>query len=186
MAASVHQAVLGSHAHTPPASPIRLLAEVACAAAGELTCTFILRAQLSRLALPPAAGPARSDELWRHTCFELFMSAPGESSYYEFNFAPSLAWAAYRFAGYRRGMQSAPLARAPRIRRSERVDELTLAATVATAGLEGVSGAQRLELGLAAVLEERDAGLSYWALRHHAQRPDFHQRDCFTLAFSCP
>jgi hypothetical protein len=184
MAAVVHQAVLEAHAQTPPAVPLRLAAAVRVAA-GELSCTFVLQAPLALLRLPAAGAGARRDELWRHTCFELFMSPAGQSLYYEFNFAPSLEWAAYRFADYRRGMRPAPLAQPPRLTRTDAPGELTLAAAIAIGELADIAAAPRLALGLAAVLEEQGGTLSYWALQHPAARPDFHQRQAFTLELSC-
>ena len=36
------------------------------------------------------------------------------------------------------------------------------------------------ELGLSAVLEEKDGTKSYWALAHMGEKPDFHAPGCFT------
>jgi hypothetical protein len=36
-------------------------------------------------------------------------------------------------------------------------------------------------LGLAAVIEEANGRLSYWALAHPPGKPDFHHSDCFAL-----
>ena len=38
----------------------------------------------------------------------------------------------------------------------------------------------------AAVVEETDGRLSYWALTHPAERPDFHHRDGFVLPLEHP
>ena len=38
----------------------------------------------------------------------------------------------------------------------------------------------------AAVVEETDGRLSYWALTHPAERPDFHHRDGFVLVLEGP
>ena len=43
------------------------------------------------------------DDLWQHTCFELFIGAKNDAEYYEFNFSPSGEWAAYEFRNYRDG-----------------------------------------------------------------------------------
>src|SRR5205085_7961920 len=48
----------------------------------------------------PAGEPARTDELWRTTCFEAFLRPMGEESYTEWNFATSSTWASYQFTGY--------------------------------------------------------------------------------------
>jgi hypothetical protein len=41
--------------------------------------------------------------------------------------------------------------------------------------------ARVLRLALAAVVEEDDGRLSYWALQHAPGNPDFHHPECFTL-----
>jgi hypothetical protein len=38
-----------------------------------------------------------------------------------------------------------------------------------------------IRLGLSAVVEATDGGLSYWALRHPPGKPDFHHIDAFAL-----
>ena len=82
---------------------------------GGLSLSYIVTGKIADLRLPPVAASARADELWRSTCFEAFIrAAPGEA-YYEFNFAPSTQWAAYRFDGYRTGMRVATEIAAPRI-----------------------------------------------------------------------
>jgi hypothetical protein len=37
----------------------------------------------------------------------------------------------------------------------------------------------RWELGLSAVLEEKDGTKTYWALEHPSDKPDFHHAACF-------
>jgi len=43
------------------------------------------------------------------------------------------------------------------------------------------TAAAELVLGAAAVVETQARGLSYWALKHVAEKPDFHQADSFVL-----
>ena len=38
-----------------------------------------------------------------------------------------------------------------------------------------------LRLGLAAVIEDKARVLSYWALKHPAEKPDFHHADSFVV-----
>ena len=93
----------------------RIEVDVARPRAGSLLLTYVVTGKISDLRLPPVAAAARTDELWRHTCFEAFVRpSPGEA-YYEFNFAPSTQWAAYRFDSYRSGMRVATEINAPRI-----------------------------------------------------------------------
>jgi hypothetical protein len=42
-----------------------------------------------------------------------------------------------------------------------------------------------LRVGLSAVIEASD-GFSYWALRHRADKPDFHDADGFALLLEPP
>jgi hypothetical protein len=64
---------------------------------GGLGLSYSVTGRIGDLRLPPVVVSARTDELWRRTCFEAFVRpSPGET-YYEFNFSPSTQWAAYRF-----------------------------------------------------------------------------------------
>ena len=38
-----------------------------------------------------------------------------------------------------------------------------------------------LRLGLAAIIEDKARVLSYWALKHPAEKPDFHHADGFVV-----
>ena len=97
------------------AASARIEVEVARPRAGSLVLSYVVTGKIGDLRLPPVTASARADELWQHTCFEAFLRpSPGEA-YYEFNFAPSTQWAAYRFDGYRSGMRVAGEIAAPRI-----------------------------------------------------------------------
>jgi hypothetical protein len=41
-------------------------------------------------------------------------------------------------------------------------------------------------MGLAAVIEEAGGTLSYWALAHSEDKPDFHASACFAAALPAP
>jgi hypothetical protein len=142
---------------------------------------YVLRAALSRVRIPPAKTAERVDGLWRHTCFEAFMKAPGAASYYEFNFSPSGQWAAYRFNAYREGMSSADLGASPEISVRRFDDRLELEATVRLNDLIVLKGAPHLHVALSAVIEDENGAPSYWALKHAAGKADFHHPDGFAL-----
>ncbi len=152
--------------------------------AGGLRLSYIVDGRLDHLRLPPLTAPARGHELWRHTCFEAFVgTAPGRA-YYELNFAPSTAWAAYRFDGYRSGMGPATEIGAPRIEMQSAPDCFTLQASLSFDELSALPRDIPWRLGLAAITEDTRGGKSYWALAHPAGKPDFHHFDCFALEFS--
>ena len=66
-----------------------------------------------KLLVPAFAGKGRADELWRTTCFELFLKPGGGTAYCEFNLSPSERWAAYDFSDRRDGMEDRPVPREP-------------------------------------------------------------------------
>jgi hypothetical protein len=148
---------------------------------GHLVLRYAVTGKIGELRLPKAAAPARTDELWRHTCFEAFVRPPMGYVYCEFNFAPSTQWAAYAFSGYRNGMRVADEIGAPFIEVQQGADIYMLQASL---DLEKMSGLPRegvWRLGLSAVIEEKNGALSYWALQHPPGLADFHHSDCFAL-----
>lgn len=168
---------LQPHPATPPADPaFKVWANVDFAAAFGATATvniwFGLDAAAERVLLP-GGDPGRSDGLWKTTCFEAFLRAEGEEAYREWNFAPSGQWAAYDFTAYREGRSLAEVAE-PYVRLEDNFTWLALGATIA------VAAGCAWQLGLSAVIEERDGTKSYWALAHPpGAEPDFHHADCF-------
>jgi len=131
------------------------------------------------IVIPPVATPTRTDELWRHTCFEAFVRA-GEA-YYEFNFSPSTQWAAYRFGSYRSGMRVADEISTPSIELRYNAEYFELRAHLKLAGATGLPNDVPWRLGLSAVIEEAGGLMSYWALAYPPGKPDFHHSDCFAL-----
>lgn len=119
----------------------------------------------------------RTDELWRTTCFELFLRLD-DDRYVEFNFSPSTRWAAYAFSGYRAGMTPLPRDVDPLIARNKG----GLRVHCDLGGLP--PGA--LSIGLSAVIEEEGGVKSYWALHHPPGPPDFHNPACFTARLPAP
>jgi hypothetical protein len=155
--------------------------EVARPRSGGLMLRYVVSDTINELALPAVTAAARADELWRHTCFEAFLRAVPGQAYYEFNFAPSTQWAAYRFEGYRSGMRVADEIAAPRIEVEKAAEQFTLQAALQWDKSSELGRAATWRLGLSAVLEQADGGKSYWALAHPPGKPDFHHANCFAL-----
>ena len=88
--------------------------DVARPRAGALVLSYEAIGNIDGLHLPLVTTPTRTDELWRHTCFEAFIRPAAAATYFEFNFAPSTQWAAYRFDDYRSIMHTAEIG-APRV-----------------------------------------------------------------------
>jgi hypothetical protein len=156
-------------------------AEVARPRAGSLVLSYTVAGSIGHLLMPAVTTPSRTDELWRHTCFEAFIRASPDGSYYEFNFAPSTQWAAYWFDGYRNGMRVAAEISTPKIEVESTPERYTLRALL---DLSEWSSPSSWRLGLSAVIEETNGRKSYWALAHPPGKPDFHHSDCFAAELS--
>ena len=131
--------------------------------------------------LLPAYDRERRDNLWHGSCFELFVKPDGRG-YVEYNFAPLEAWNAYSFVDWRMGRRAYQPDVEPRI-----VDSRTdgrRESFPARYELDVVISPDILALApaaasLAAILQEEDGTMSYWALAHPPGEPNFHHPDCF-------
>lgn len=137
-----------------------------------LSLEYGLGGPVERVRWPEAAARTHTDGLWRTTCFEVFVAAG--DGYGEVNLSPSGAWAAYRFDGYRDGMRPLAIAE-PFIVTRHAPGRFAL--TVDVEPPVEATG----PIGLSAVIEDVDGGVSYWALAHPSAKPDFHHPDSFVL-----
>jgi hypothetical protein len=201
---------LVAHPDTPPRAVPGVTCTYVWQSAGEWRFDFIVPVAPAILRLPPSAAPVRTDDLWQHTCFELFLFDPESGTYREFNFAPSGQWAAYSFDGYRSGRRpldveaphilstdssqfaSAMEARLKALGVDKESVRTLLAASPPTdeptqfalsAGIDDPSRAdgRRWRAGVSAIIEEADGTKSYWAFAHPPGEPDFHHPDCFAI-----
>ena len=156
--------------------PVQLL-EVEIGRRGDqLFLQYGLQGDLDRVRWPERAPASRTDGLWKHTCFEAFVSVG--SAYYEFNLTTSGQWASYRFDGYRQGMAPAE-------------QEAALVVLEGRSDYRDIGGLFDLPAGadrlaVSAVIEDVDGGLSYWAFHHPPDKPDFHHPDSFALIVPPP
>ena len=135
-----------------------------------------------RLIVPPFSGRGRENDLWRTTCFELFLRPADKENYVELNLSPSERWAAYDFEGYRDGMKDRPASREPdctmRIGSSFAIFDAAIPRDL----LPGLPASANF----AAVIEEQGQVISYWAVAHPALKPDFHDPACFAAELAPP
>ena len=167
-----------------PASPRSPVHEIVVGAARHddaLLLNYRIVGELGAMRMPELRPPVHTDNLWRQTCFEAFTGATSSSEYCEYNFSPSGAWAAYHFSAYREGM--APLLKGapPELVRSTGGETVELAVSLDLSWLTKSFAGRGLRLGLAAVIEDKAQVLSYWALKHPAEKPDFHHAGSFVV-----
>jgi hypothetical protein len=166
------------HPATPCAAVDAIEVEVERVGA-RLALHYRLSGRPEALVLPPPAAAVRTDELWRHTCFEAFVRPQPGEAYLEVNLAPSGQWAAYAFDGYRAGMRPAEVGE-PGVLFARTADGLRLEAAL------DLADAAPWRLGVTAVIEEAGGRISYWALAHPPGKPDFHSPDCLALELPAP
>lgn len=117
----------------------------------------------------------RAFELWRTTCFELFLSKQNKKEYIELNFSPSSEWDAYIFEDYR-----TPIS--PKRLDSIRVEfsNIELGRIEIEVELPQEWMQEKLEANVTAVIQD-NINIDYYAIKHASGRPDFHKRELFAL-----
>jgi hypothetical protein len=152
-----------------------------------LSATYTVTGQIGAVVFDkPAPAPRFTDNLWQTTCFELFLAHPRTASYYEFNFSPSGHYAYYLFDDYR---VLAPL-QPPREPAAPCPISITCHASQGSFTLEAhltswlfdnlkEKPASDWLVNLTAVIAQKDATNSYFALHHPALKPDFHDKSAF-------
>ena len=70
--------LLFRHPDTPPGAIHTVDAELRRVTGG-VVATFHAIGDVAKLVMPSPVTPARADDLWRTTCFELFVGGEGES-----------------------------------------------------------------------------------------------------------
>jgi len=66
---------------------------------------FEIAGELENYLFDKAQKQSRKDELWKRTCFELFLANRDRPNYYELNMSPSNEWNFYHFSDYKQEMK---------------------------------------------------------------------------------
>lgn len=159
-------------------APFRLEARCAMTRC-RLEVRFRFSGDVSGILFPAISNaPVRRDRLWETTCFEFFLNPAGTAAYWEFNFAPSGDWAAYRFEDYRAGMRAEervePISR---VKPGSVPDDWTFAIDLSR--VTELNSAEGFHCGLTAVVEAKSGEKTHWAVSHAKNEPDFHARAGF-------
>ncbi len=163
---------------------VRIEVEIGRLSPRTLTLAYELVGDTGLLAIPAPAPEQRTDGLWRHSCFEAFLALQ-DGGYLEFNLSPSGQWAAYRFGAYREGMAPLEPFEPNEIAFGLTSQGLSLKAALELPDLPGLTDGP-WRLGLAAVVEDSEGCIRYWALAHPPGKPDFHHPDGFACEVRPP
>ncbi len=173
---------LKPHPAIPCATVRSLSVEARRDEAGLLHLRYRLEGDVSSLAVPQHDGPARTDNLWHHTCFEAFIATGDSPAYREFNLSPSTRWAAYRFTDFRQGMANLDQPAPPVIAFTQKANTLELSASVQP----HLPAHEPWRLSITAVVEETSGYKSFWSLHHPGAIPEFHHPGGFVLRLPAP
>jgi len=146
----------------------------------ELTINFTLVGNIASLNLPaPKETTHRVEGLFHHTCLEIFLKR--ESRYIEYNFAFSGDWCIFLFDGYRKSISpditlDSSFFSVKHISNSN--SEANFNVRIYLSKL-GILGTGETRLGISSIIEHPQCQLSYWALTHVGEKPDFHNEQSF-------
>lgn len=148
---------------------------------GLLHIHYELSGETEKIRLPEnSVTPSRRDNLWASTCFEFFLALPDDPRYWEFNLSPSGDWNVYQIDAYRRvGFREETSVQRLQVAAKKDARHIRLDAAVDLSPL--IAHAQRLQLGIASVIQSLDQHKTYWAVAHPHPEPDFHVRDSFIV-----
>ena len=171
-----------SHSLKPfsnPPSPFSIIVETLLER-DHLKFDFTLTGDITTLNLPsPAENPKRTEGLYHHTCFEIFLKRG--IHYFEWNFSFTGNWCVFEFEDYRVPAQTKNNLGSHLFSLSHLSHGATAASMKVSIPINEISliGKEKLQLGISAVLEHPKGILSYWALNHPHTQPDFHHPKSF-------
>jgi hypothetical protein len=144
---------------------------------------YALAGNLKEIYLPSSVtNPARKDELWRTTCFELFIAVRDSPQYWEFNMSPSGDWNVYAIDAYRQvNMREETRIQWLPFQIQKELNGMSLNAEIDLNHI--LQNEQVIEVGITSVIQLNTKRESYWALVHPQPSADFHLRDSFLLEF---
>lgn len=163
-----------------PVSGVEGVCGSVCLSDEALLVTYTLTGNISSISVPlPQGPPIRRDALWKKTCFECFVQCVGSEDYYEVNLSPGGAWNVYHFDAYRTGMTEEQGVLAVGATTSTAVDQVVLQCRIPCPCL--LKGDASINVGVSCVLLHKTGALSYWALEHPGDKPDFHDPGSFRI-----
>lgn len=134
---------------------------------------------------------SRAMNLWEQSCFEIFIRPLNTEAYLEFNLSSNGDWNAFVFKDYRlplmedgaltpAPMDKAPICASTGIPRNDSAWRLDVQIDLSHLPREFHLPANRM-IALSCILKDLKGNLHYFALKHPAEKPDFHHQESFCL-----
>jgi hypothetical protein len=142
----------------------------------KLYIAFNINGKLDAYIFPQKSKLKRVDELWKETCFELFLANSKTEEYYELNFSSSLSWNFYHLSGYRNHVSEVKGLAEPKIEIFKKIDEFKITFELE---LKNFSFEKFDSYNLATILLTKESNRTFWAIKHLKTQPDFHDKKSF-------
>ncbi|MFN8369755.1 MAG: hypothetical protein U0T83_03915 [Bacteriovoracaceae bacterium] len=130
----------------------------------------------------PVLQPQRTEELWKKSCFEIFLNNNLEHDYVEFNFSSSKNWNSYIFDNYRVKNSYLQLPSFPKINTYTNDQTFTMNVSVEF-NYKNFNKVNQLFISPTVILQHNNNAQSFWAIKHTKNHPDFHVKDSFFQYF---
>lgn len=147
----------------------------------EFQIEYVLTGPLDEVLIPDKYQGMyrRTEGLWEETCFEFFIAGDSEQKYFEFNFSPDTSWDAYQFEHYRQKAQLQELIEVPQFDFYKTENSNLFKMVCRIQGPQSIAVQNNYDYSVTTVLKNKNGEVSYWALKHAGDKPDFHLRDSF-------
>ena len=162
-------------------------AQIKKTAPTRLDIEFILEGDLSQSQIkePSSGAIVWGSDLWKETCFELFLAFPGTREYWEWNVSPTGQVCSYKLSDYREhepvdalmkdsmaGVMTKSFLKSPT--RLSISFEINLSSDPKLEWNFLIH--KECEVNLSAILLDATGRSTYWAPKHATSKADFHQR----------
>ena len=137
---------------------------------------FKISGALTNYQFPKKEKLKRANELWKATCFELFLANSKTQSYYEINISPTLHWNIYYLDTYRAEPKEVIVSSEPliKIREDKQSYEIDFELKCEALDLEEFD-----QYNLAVILLNVENERKFWVVNPVGESPDFHNRGSF-------
>jgi len=137
---------------------------------------FRVKGDIEAYLFPEEKQTLRADELWKATCFELFLAHEDGEEYFELNISPSLAWNFYKLKSYRATLQPFLFSAIPTITTQKSKNCYTLTFNLTQEELDFRAFKR---YNLATILLTKEQKQTFWALNPLSEKTDFHDKGSF-------
>jgi len=141
-----------------------------------IKASFEITGDISNYIFNHPSRQTRKNELWKETCFELFLAHKNSSEYYEANISPSTEWNFYNFSDYKTDMKEKKDIYAPLISSVKMVDKYSISFEFEFNAIRS-----NLSFNLCVILLDKEGIRDFYSIHRKKENVDFHDREYWSL-----